>query len=106
MCKRRGFTLVELLVVIAVIALLMTILMPELQRARKQAGTVTCQSNLHRWGLIFSMYAGDYNYKVTTDGKDGYWLVASRPYLDVVKKAGETSRHDLYSRKKQVEPIR
>ena len=96
MCKRSGFTLIELLVVIAIIALLMAILMPALQRVKKQAKVVTCQSNLHQWGLIFSMYTGDYNYKITTDRKDGYWLVASRPYLDVVKKAGETSRHDLY----------
>jgi len=59
--RRAGaFTLIELLVVIAVIALLMAILMPSLQRARQQARSVGCQSNLHQWGLVFSMYAGDY----------------------------------------------
>lgn len=58
--KSDGFTLIELLVVIAVIALLMAILMPALQRAREQGRSVGCQSNLHQWGLVFAMYAGDY----------------------------------------------
>jgi len=52
----HAFTLVELLVVISIIALLMAILMPSLQQARKQAKAVVCLSNLHQWGLAFSMY--------------------------------------------------
>jgi len=61
MGKSKGFTLIELLVVIAIIALLMAILMPALQRVRKQARTVACQSNLHQWALIWSMYTQDNN---------------------------------------------
>ncbi len=59
MHERKGFTLIELLVVIAIIALLMAILMPALQRVRKQAKAVACQSNLHQWALIWSMYTQD-----------------------------------------------
>jgi len=59
--KQNGFTLIELLVVIAIIALLLAILMPALQRVKRHADTVACQSNLHQWGLMFSMYTGDYN---------------------------------------------
>jgi len=59
-----GFTLIELLVVIAIIALLMAILMPALKRARNQAKTVICQSNMHQWVSIFAMY---------TDDNDGYF---------------------------------
>jgi prepilin-type N-terminal cleavage/methylation domain-containing protein len=57
--RKSGFTLIELLVVIAVVALLMGILMPVLSKARKQAKTVICQSNLHQWGLTFLMYTTD-----------------------------------------------
>lgn len=65
MSKKNGFTLIELLVVISVIALLMMILMPALQKARRQARAVVCQSQLHQWGLIFSAYTGDH---------DGYFM--------------------------------
>jgi prepilin-type N-terminal cleavage/methylation domain-containing protein/prepilin-type processing-associated H-X9-DG protein len=59
--RRKGFTLVELLVVIAVIALLMAILMPALQRAKKQTKDVICRANLKHWGLVWSMYTGEHD---------------------------------------------
>ena len=57
----RGFTLVELLVVISIIALLLSILMPSLAKVREQAKTVVCLSNLHQWGMIFGLYTNDNN---------------------------------------------
>ena len=56
MRKKSGFTLIELLVVIANIVLLMAILLPSLQRVKRQAKAVACQSNLRQWGVIFSEY--------------------------------------------------
>ena len=61
MRRRIGFTLIEVLVVIAVIALLMAVLLPALERVRKQARTVACQGRLKQWALIFSMYTNDNN---------------------------------------------
>lgn len=57
MKKNYGFTLVELLVVISIIALLLAILMPALQKVRKQAGSVVCSSNLKQLGLAMNTYA-------------------------------------------------
>lgn len=59
MRKRKGFTLVELLVVIGIIALLISILMPSLARARGSANLVACQSNFKQIYTALSFYANE-----------------------------------------------
>ncbi len=65
---RRGFTLTELLVVVAIIAVLAAILMPVLIGARERAWMATCASNLKQIGEAFLLYAPDYDDRLPTPG--------------------------------------
>ena len=57
--RRNAFTLVELLVVIGIIALLVAILLPTLQKARDQANRAECMSNLRQLTIAWANYATD-----------------------------------------------
>jgi prepilin-type N-terminal cleavage/methylation domain-containing protein/prepilin-type processing-associated H-X9-DG protein len=82
----QGFTLVELLAVITIIAVLAGILTPVIGRMRSTAKTVTCQSNLRQLAVAVQLYANDNKGMVVYDviganGAQGTWADGLRSYV-------------------------
>jgi len=73
MDRRKAFTLIELPVVIAIIAILMAILMPALQRAREQGQRAPCLSNLRQLTLAWILYADENDDRVVSSEAGGTW---------------------------------
>jgi prepilin-type N-terminal cleavage/methylation domain-containing protein/prepilin-type processing-associated H-X9-DG protein len=72
---RAGFTLIEILVVVAIISLLTNVLLPALSRAREQARSVVCRSNLAQAGRAESTYEATFNgWMVGSPMTTGYFL--------------------------------
>jgi prepilin-type N-terminal cleavage/methylation domain-containing protein/prepilin-type processing-associated H-X9-DG protein len=87
--KPRGFTLIEVLVVIGIIAILAAILFPAFARAREKARQASCQSNLKQIFLANAMYASDYDETFTpvsrpssvVPGNGVWWMILLQPYV-------------------------
>lgn len=71
------FTLIELLIVIAIIAILASMLLPALNQARARAQRIECTNNLKQLGMGFLQYCGDYHDRVMPadygNGAHPYW---------------------------------
>ncbi|MBN1509052.1 MAG: prepilin-type N-terminal cleavage/methylation domain-containing protein [Sedimentisphaerales bacterium] len=84
MRTKKAFTLIELLVVVSIIALLISILLPSLQRVHKQAMSIGCQANLRQWGILYATYTSQNNGylpplldSVPTDWAASNWMGSS-----------------------------
>lgn len=91
---RIGFTLIGLLVVIAIIALLM----PALQRVKKQARATTCLSNLKQIGMAAELYAGDNDWFIPrgSTGNSPIWFMQSLPYVGQRHNKGDYKSVKIY----------
>jgi prepilin-type processing-associated H-X9-DG protein/prepilin-type N-terminal cleavage/methylation domain-containing protein len=94
--QRTAFSLVELLVVMAIIALLLSLLLPVMSRVRRAGRSATCLATLNQWGAAYRMYA-DANrgrapmspippYRMD-DGSFVYWWELLRPYHEEVHRS-------------------
>jgi len=74
--KKFGFTMIELLVVVAIIALLIALLLPVLHNAREKAQVVECGSNLRQLNIAWAGYAHDHNGNLVdpTPGTRNNWV--------------------------------
>lgn len=95
--RRRGFTLVELLVVVGIIGILIALLLPALNQAREQARRTQCAAGLHNLGIAFNVYANENKRKLPMHagpGNNWFWDI---PFgtRDAIIRAGAT-RDNFY----------
>src|SRR5262245_31843422 len=89
--RQRGFTLIELFVVIAIISILASLLLPVLAQPQTKAQATQCLSYLRQWVVAWLVYADDYE----SSFSEGYYLPAARGEWAVALQAHYSKKPDL-----------
>jgi prepilin-type N-terminal cleavage/methylation domain-containing protein len=84
MRSRRGLTIVELIIVLAIIAGLLALLFPAVQSARERARESVCKNNLHQINLAMAQFAETHKQlpTPTPPGQIGGWMVDILPFIE------------------------
>jgi len=104
--NKKGFTLIELMIVIAIIAILAAILVPNFVKARAQGQLTACKSNLKNIGTACEMYAADHNGRYPAEqGGNGFegGEIRSLGYMKVLPRCPLTPS-DPYEYKSRSNP--
>ncbi len=86
--SRAGFTLIEILVVLAIIGILAAILFPVFGRAREAAKRTSCASNLKQLGVAFQLYTKDYNDRYPFPGNFQGWKAPTASWVTSTANTG------------------
>src|SRR5687767_2998372 len=81
--RRPGFTLVELLVAIGIIAILTALLLPALSRVKEKGRRIKCLNNQREWYLGFMMYVEDHDNMIPWEGAEPFGAVAQNTWGQV-----------------------
>ncbi|MGD0743543.1 MAG: prepilin-type N-terminal cleavage/methylation domain-containing protein [Verrucomicrobiota bacterium] len=95
MKRARAFTLTELLVAMAVIAILAALLLPALNHAKCSAQAAECRNNLRQWGVATALFAGENNDYLPQDGSFSGSSTEAGWYIDLPRVLNLPTYHEM-----------